>query len=96
MDGASSRETICRLSRGVPPGETEERHAHDESRRSFHVIRGEAVLELDGEERALGERHGIEVPERPHQFRNESDDDVGFLVASVPRSRGNRVRTPHK
>lgn len=76
----------------VPPGEQEQRHYHNSARQFFYILQGEAVLEVAGDRVVLQERQGIEIPPGlPHQFRNESDRDVVFLVVSAPRAQGDRV-----
>lgn len=81
----------------VPPDAGEERHRHRNSRQFFYVLRGRAVVEIDGNEHRLTERQGIEVPPgEPHQFLNRSDDDVEFLVISAPTSRGDRIGAPRE
>lgn len=57
-----------------------------------HYRWGAAVIELGGRRHEVRERQGIEVaPGVPHQFRNESDADVLFLVVSAPKSHRDRV-----
>lgn len=76
----------------VPPGESERRHFHYHSRQFFYILQGEAVLEIDGQVFSLWTNQGIEVPpEVAHQFRNESNSVVRFLVISVPKAHGDRV-----
>src|SRR5260221_7355516 len=67
----------------VPPGGRETRHSHVRARQFFFVLEGEAVLEVAGQRHALSARMGLEIaPGVPHQFRNESDREVIFLVIS--------------
>ncbi len=76
----------------VPPGGRETRHAHTRSRQFFYVLDGEAVLEVAGQRHVLAARTGLEVePGLAHQFRNESDRDVIFLVVSQPPSQADRL-----
>lgn len=76
----------------VPPGQREQRHFHSVSRQFFYILQGEAVMELDGSEFVLGIQQGIEIPPGvAHQFRNESNAEVRFLVISVPKAHGDRV-----
>lgn len=71
------------------------RHRHGRSRQFFYVLEGAAVLELEGARHALGAGQGLEVPPgAAHQFRNESDADVRFLVISMPTTRGDREDAP--
>jgi len=55
-------------------------------------LSGEAVIEVDGERQALQAQQEIEIPHGvAHQFRNESNLEVIFLVISVPKSHRDRV-----
>lgn len=75
----------------VPPGEQEQRHYHNTARQFFYILQGEAVLEVAGDSIELQAQEGIEIPPGvPHQFRNESNQDVIFLVISAPKSHGDR------
>jgi mannose-6-phosphate isomerase-like protein (cupin superfamily) len=76
----------------VPPGQSEQRHFHEYARQFFYILEGEAMMEVDGHEFILQATQGIEVPPQiAHQFRNESDSEVRFLVVSVPKAQGDRV-----
>ncbi len=76
----------------VPPGQREQRHFHSVSRQFFYILQGEAVMELDGSEFVLGIQQGIEIPPGvSHQFRNESNSEVRFLVISVPKAHCDRI-----
>lgn len=86
------REDLSVIEERVPPGDKEQRHYHSRSRQFFYIIRGEAVIEIDGKRVELRERQGAEVPPgAAHQFRNESNAEVVFLVVSAPMSHGDRV-----
>lgn len=86
------REDLSVIEERVPPGDRERQHYHNRSRQFFYIIRGSAVVEMDGERHELRERQGIEVPPGvAHQFINESDAEVVFLVVSAPISHGDRV-----
>lgn len=76
----------------VPSGDRERRHFHTHARQFFFILAGEAVIEIDGVRFALKSGQGIEVaPGTPHQFVNESTDDVSFLVISAPRAHVDRT-----
>lgn len=56
------------------------------------MLKGTATMEIDGERIILQANEGIEVPPlQPHQMRNDSQEDVEFLVISQPISRGDRI-----
>jgi len=75
----------------VPPGVCETRHRHARARQFFYIIDGAAVIEVDAKRHTLAAAQGLHVPPgAAHQFRNESESDVHFLVVSVPKSHGDR------
>src|SRR5512141_2363593 len=75
----------------VPAGQSEKSHRHVKARQFFYILKGEAVMEMDGEMVPLGAGQGIEVPPGAvHKFRNDSTEDVEFLVISSPTTRGDR------
>ena len=77
----------------VPPGASETRHRHARARQFFYVLDGAAVIEVDGTRHEISAGQGLHVPPgAAHQFRNESADDVHFLVVSVPKSHGDREK----
>ncbi len=76
----------------MPPGTTEQRHAHSKARQFFYVLEGELTMEVEGRLHGLGARQGLEIaPGEKHQARNESSQDVRFLVVSSPPGQNDRV-----
>lgn len=76
----------------MPPGASEVRHFHRDAQQFFFVLSGQAVLEIDGEHVVLSPGQGVAVaPGARHQFRNQSQAPVRFLVVSQPPSHGDRV-----
>jgi mannose-6-phosphate isomerase-like protein (cupin superfamily) len=85
------RDDLSVIRERVPPGGREVRHRHVHSRQFFYVLDGIAVLEIDGVRHTLGAGQGIHIPPgASHQFRNESEADVHFLVVSAPKAHGDR------
>jgi quercetin dioxygenase-like cupin family protein len=79
----------------MPAGATEIRHLHERARQFFYVLAGQLTIELDGMHHLLNAGAGLEgLPGAAHQARNESGDDVSFLVISQPLSHGDRVPAP--
>lgn len=67
-------------------------HFHHVSRQFFYMLAGQAILIVEGQRVSLTAGQGLEIPPGvPHQFRNESDSEVHFLVVSMPASHGDRV-----
>jgi len=76
----------------MPPGTSEVRHHHVQSRQFFYTLQGELTLEVECHEYALKPGDGIEVrPGQRHQAINRSQDEVRMLVVSQPPSHGDRV-----
>ena len=87
-----NRAELSVITERVPPGASESRHFHPTARQFFYILSGTAVMDLEGQAITLQAGQGLEVaPGQIHQFKNESDSDVNFLVISHPTTRGNRV-----
>lgn len=69
----------------MPPGGRGVVHYHNVSQHFLYVLRGDVSLILDDKKHLLKSGEGITIlPKSPHQIRNESDDEVNFLVFSSP------------
>ena len=76
----------------VPAGAAEVMHYHEKARQFFYILDGEATMVFEDQVIPLHKGDGIEIPPQVrHQFRNQSNVDVHFLVISVPTTRGDRV-----
>lgn len=76
----------------VPSGCSEVRHRHEKSEQFFYVLSGVATLEVLGVSHTLMPNQGLHVPAGvPHQLRNESSEDLIFIVTSTPPSHGDRI-----
>lgn len=86
------RDDLSVIAERVPAGAREARHVHARSRQFFFILSGCAVIEVDGHRNELGAGQGLEIaPGQAHQFRNEADAEVHFLVISQPTTRGDRT-----
>lgn len=76
----------------MPSGTSEVRHYHQRAQQFFFILSGKAVVEAEGQLIHLSAGQGVLVlPATRHQFRNESNEPVRFLVISQPPSHGDRV-----
>lgn len=65
---------------------------HNMARQFFFVLSGELTMELEGEYHRVPTMSGIEIhPLSRHQARNDTDEEVHFLVVSCPTTRGDRT-----
>ena len=86
------RDDMSIIQERVPAGAAEIMHYHTKARQFFYILDGEGVLSLNDQQVVLHKGQGLEVPPQVrHQFRNQSNEDVHFLVISVPTTRGDRV-----
>jgi len=76
----------------MPPGTAEARHWHRRAQQFFYVLAGQATMEIDGKMVEIGAGEGVHIPAgAAHQMKNDSEEDVRFLVISQPRAHGDRV-----
>jgi mannose-6-phosphate isomerase-like protein (cupin superfamily) len=76
----------------IPVGGSEVMHYHERARQFFYVLEGEGTMAFEDHEVILEKGQGLEiVPLTNHQFKNNSQADVHFLVISVPSTRGDWV-----
>ncbi len=75
----------------MPPGTAEQMHWHRNSRQLFYVLKGELTMRRESVSTIIPAGHCVIIdPLSAHQARNDSKEDVEFLVISVPPSHGDR------
>ena len=80
------------IEESVPPGACEVVHFHERAQQFFFILSGKATMVVEGEPTTFGVGQGLSIPPGvSHQFRNESNEQVTFLVISQPPSHGDRV-----
>jgi mannose-6-phosphate isomerase-like protein (cupin superfamily) len=90
-----NRADLSVIAERVPPGGKETRHFHSLARQFFFILQGQAVIEVSGTRVALCAGQGLEIPQgAPHQFINESEEPIDFLVISHPSTKGDRYECP--
>ena len=86
------RDDMSVIQERVPAAGAEVMHYHNSARQFFYVLEGEGMMIFEDQEVILRKGQGIEIPPQvKHQFKNQSNEDVHFLVISVPTTRGDRV-----
>jgi mannose-6-phosphate isomerase-like protein (cupin superfamily) len=86
------REDISVIHERIPASGAELMRHHKVARQFFYILEGEATMVFEEHEVLLHKGDGIEIaPLVKHQFKNQSNTDVHFLVISVPSTRGDRV-----
>jgi mannose-6-phosphate isomerase-like protein (cupin superfamily) len=86
------RDDMSVIQERVPAGAAEVMHYHETARQFFYVLEGEGRMVFEDQEVILEKGQGIEIePMLKHQFKNNSQTDVHFLVISVPSTHGDRI-----
>ena len=86
------RDDISIIQERVPAGRAEVMHYHKASRQYFYILEGEGTIVFENDEVVLKKGQGLEIPlQVKHQFKNQSNTDVHFLVISIPTTRGDRI-----
>jgi mannose-6-phosphate isomerase-like protein (cupin superfamily) len=86
------RDDMSVIQERVPAGGAEVIHYHNVARQFFYILDGQATMVFEDHEVALIKGQGLEIPPQvKHQFKNQSNADVHFLVISIPTTRGDRI-----
>lgn len=94
-----NREDMSVIQERVPAGSSEVMHYHEQARQFFYILEGEGKMLFEDHEIILQKGQGLEIsPMVKHQFKNDSQGEVHFLVFSVPTTRGDRINlhNPHE
>lgn len=86
------RDDMSVIQERVPPGGAEVMHYHNVARQFFYILEGEGSMIFEDHEVVLSAGQGLEIPPQlKHQFKNQSNADVHFLVISIPTTKGDRI-----
>lgn len=79
----------------MPPGTEEVKHKHEFAQQFFFILKGEATFWVEEEQLIVKAGEGIHVlPGKVHKIKNETEEEIEFLVISEPHSHGDRVVLP--
>ena len=86
------RDDMSVIQERVPSGGAEVMHYHNIARQFFYILEGEGTMVFEDHEVKFSKGQGLEIPLRvKHQFKNQSNGDVHFLVISIPATGGDRI-----
>lgn len=67
------------------PGQKTARHFHPLSEETYFILRGRALMEVDGAERELSEGDAVAIPSgAKHQIENIGKQELEFLCCCAP------------
>ncbi|RZJ71988.1 GNAT family N-acetyltransferase [Flavobacterium sp.] len=85
-------DTLSVISEKMPSGASEILHYHAKSQQVFYVLSGEATFEIEGEIVVVPANESLHIPKKVwHKIKNESEEDLTFLVISEPDTKGDRI-----
>jgi len=86
------RDDLSVIQERVPTGGAEVMHYHNVARQFFYILEGEGTMVFEDHDLVLKKGQGLEIPPQVrHQFKNQSNADVHFLVISIPTTKGDRI-----
>ena len=86
------RDDMSVIRERVPVGGAEVMHYHNAARQFFYILEGEGTMVFEDHEVILSKGQGLEIPPQvKHQFKNQLNADVHFLMMSAPSTSGDRV-----
>ncbi len=78
----------------MPAHTAEREHYHVFARQFFFILKGVAVFYTAEGRVEVPEQHGLEIaPGLRHQIKNESEEDVVFLLSSQPSTKNDRIES---
>ncbi len=81
----------------MPPNTWVQRHFHNFAQQFFFILSGRALLYLDEEVLSVEPGEGVHIqPQTKHHIRNNSSENLDFLVISQPPAQQDRFDTPLK
>lgn len=79
------------IQESMPPNTQESKHFHYRAQQFFYILKGQATFLIAKKQVLVEAGQGIHIlPKTNHQIKNESGEDLEFLVISQPHSHGDR------
>ena len=76
----------------MPPGASEQLHYHARATQFFFILKGAAIITIDGAVKILNQHQGIEVrPGQRHRISNHSEAELEFMLYSHPSTKNDRI-----
>ncbi len=76
----------------MPPGTSEKLHYHEKAEQFFYIVSGSATFEIDNQCIHVSTNEAIIIkPGLKHYVKNETPDEIEFIVVSRPPSHGDRI-----
>ena len=85
-------DTLNVIKERMPAGTAEQLHYHVHAQQVFYILSGEATFELDGKTISVAANESLHIPKGvKHRIKNESGNELVFLLISEPRVQNDRI-----
>lgn len=85
-------DTLSVIQELMPSGAEEGLHYHSKAQQLFFVLKGSAVMEVEGTSYVLYAQDSLHIaPGLKHKISNVEAEDLHFLVISEPKAHGDRT-----
>lgn len=89
-----NRDDLSVIAEKMPPHTAENMHYHRKSRQFFYLLSGQAAMKFSDHTETFNAGIGIEIePGEAHQMCNLSEQEIEFIVVSMPKSHGDKFFT---
>ncbi|WP_456440437.1 cupin domain-containing protein [Psychroserpens sp.] len=77
----------------IMPIETQEvKHKHSKSQQFFYILQGQATFIIGDKKYKVDKNQGMHInPNIIHQIKNQTNENLEFLVISQPHSHGDKI-----
>jgi len=90
-------ENISIIEELMPPNTKEQKHYHNFSEQFFQILNGIGTFEIDDQIIEVEKGSGIHIlPKIKHSIKNNTSENLEFIVISHPTTRGDRINEPYR
>jgi mannose-6-phosphate isomerase-like protein (cupin superfamily) len=76
----------------MPPDTAEQLHYHEKATQMFFILKGRAIMTINGVESMLKPEQGILIlPGQKHFISNNDQADLEFILYSYPSTKNDRI-----
>lgn len=85
-------ENLSVIEEKMAPKTSEVKHYHKNSEQLFYILQGVATMILENDTIIINVGESLNIPKMQiHQLKNDTDEELHFLVISSPKSHGDKV-----
>jgi mannose-6-phosphate isomerase-like protein (cupin superfamily) len=83
LEPSTNRHSVAEVL--IPPGKSSRRHYHPQAEKTYYVIQGTGLLQIDDASSTISSGDAILIPaQRANKVFNRGDEDLLLIVICVP------------